>query len=105
MQVECGAEVVQIFDSWASNLSPEDFDVFAGPYIKQIINSVRKTHPSLPLILYISGSGGILERMAACKPDVISFDYTVDMVDGINRIGKDFGVQVRQLKKVFDASS
>lgn len=95
MQADSGAEVVQIFDSWASHLSPQDFDVFAGPYIKQIIDSVRETHPTLPIILYISGSGGILERMAACKPDVISLDYTVDMVDGIKRIGKDFGVQVR----------
>ena len=37
-----GAQAVQIFDSWASELSPQDFDVFAGPYIKQIIASVRK---------------------------------------------------------------
>lgn len=92
-QADNGAEVIQIFDSWASHLSPQDFDVFAGPYIKQIVESVKETHPSVPIILYISGSGGLLERMAACKPDVISLDYTVDMVDGINRIGKEFAVQ------------
>ena len=42
VQADAGAQAVQIFDSWASQLSPQDFDVFAGPYIKQIIASVRK---------------------------------------------------------------
>ena len=34
--------MVQIFDSWASQLSPQDFEVFSAPYIKQIIEDVRK---------------------------------------------------------------
>ena len=34
--------MVQIFDSWASELSPQDFDIFSAPYIKQIISDVRK---------------------------------------------------------------
>ncbi|MEW5297938.1 MAG: hypothetical protein WDW36_001113 [Sanguina aurantia] len=92
-QADSGADVVQIFDSWASELQPQDFDVFAGPYIKRIIDSVRVTHPKLPIILYISGGGGLLERMAACNPDVISIDQTVDLADGIKRIGPDFAVQ------------
>lgn len=55
VQADAGAQAVQIFDSWASHLAPQDFDVFAGPYIKQIIDDVKKTHPDLPIILYISG--------------------------------------------------
>ena len=85
---------MQIFDSWASELEPQDFDVFAGPYIQKIIDSVRGTHPDLAIILYISGSGGLLERMAACKPDVVSVDQRVDMTDAIKRIGPSFAVQV-----------
>jgi len=92
-QANAGAQVVQIFDSWASELQPQDFDVFSGPYIKQVIDSVRTTHPQLPIILYISGSGGLLERMAACNPDIISIDQSVDLVDGIKRIGTGFAVQ------------
>ena len=46
-QADAGAQVVQIFDSWASQLSPQDFDVFSAPYIKQIIEEVRKVHQSL----------------------------------------------------------
>lgn len=94
MQADTGAQVVQIFDSWASELTPQDFDVFSAPYIRQIIDTVRKSHPDLAIILYISGSGGLLERMAIPKPDVISVDQRVDMQDAIRRIGPDFAVQV-----------
>jgi hypothetical protein len=62
----------------------------------QVIDSVKKTHPSLPIILYISGSGGLLERMAAANPDIISIDQSVDIVDGIKRVGSGFAIQVRQ---------
>lgn len=56
-------QVVQVFDSWASELMPQDFDEFAAPYIRRIIQDVKKTHPNLPIILYISGSGGLIERL------------------------------------------
>mmetsp|Transcript_20644 Transcript_20644/g.62195 ORF Transcript_20644/g.62195 Transcript_20644/m.62195 type:complete len:398 (-) Transcript_20644:399-1592(-) len=92
-QADAGAQAVQIFDSWASHLAPQDFDVFAGPYIKQIIDDVKKTHPDLPIILYISGSGGLLERMAACGPDIVSIDGSVDLKDAITRCGKEFAYQ------------
>ncbi|KAG2446921.1 hypothetical protein HYH02_008077 [Chlamydomonas schloesseri] len=92
-QADAGAQVVQIFDSWASELQPQDFDVFSGPYIKKVIDSVRKTHPDLPIILYISGSGGLLERMAACSPDIISLDQSVDFTDGVKRCGTNFAFQ------------
>ena len=94
VQADAGAQAVQIFDSWASNLAPQDYDIFAGPYINQIVDSVKQTHPDLPLILYISGSGGLLERMAKCNVEVISVDGSVDMKDAIRRIGPKFAVQV-----------
>lgn len=40
-QHEAGAQVVQVFDSWAAQLSPQDFDVFAGPYLGYIF---RRDH-------------------------------------------------------------
>ncbi len=92
-QIDSGAQVVQIFDSWAGQLSPQDYDVFAGPYQQRLIRQVKQTHPDTPLILYISGSAGVLERMGASGADIISLDWTVDMADGLDRLPAHLGVQ------------
>jgi len=92
-QADNGAQAVQIFDSWATELSPVDFEEFSLPYLKQIIDTVKKSHPNLPLILYASGSGGLLERLALTGVDVISLDWTVDMADGRRRLGPNIAVQ------------
>lgn len=92
-QADKGAQAVQIFDSWATELSPTDFEEFSLPYLKQIVDSVRQTHPTLPLILYASGSGGLLERLALTGVDVVSLDWTVDMAEGRKRLGPDVAVQ------------
>ena len=49
--------------------------------------------PQTPLVLYINGNGGLLERMKATGVDVIGLDWTVDMEDGRKRLGKEIGVQ------------
>eukprot|EP00741_Cyanophora_paradoxa_P020968 tig00021319_g20242.t1 len=91
-QIDCGAQVLQMFDSWSGQLSPQDYDEFALPYQKRVIEQVKKTHPDTPLILYISGSAGILERMAQSGVDIISVDHTVDIDVARKRIGN-LGVQ------------
>ncbi|KAL9255943.1 Uroporphyrinogen decarboxylase, chloroplastic-like protein [Drosera capensis] len=92
-QADSGAQAVQIFDSWATELSPVDFEEFSLPYLKQIVDSVKQTHPNLPLILYASGSGGLLERLALTGVDVVSLDWTVDMAEGRRRLGHHLAVQ------------
>jgi uroporphyrinogen decarboxylase len=92
-QIDSGAQVVQLFDSWAGQLSPIDYDTFAAPYQKRVIDQVRAKHPETPLILYISGSAGVLERMAATGVDFISLDWSVDMADGCKRLPHQVGIQ------------
>ncbi|KAF3555836.1 hypothetical protein F2Q69_00017759, partial [Brassica cretica] len=92
-QADSGAQAVQIFDSWATELSPVDFEEFSLPYLQQIVETVKQTHPNLPLILYASGSGGLLERLARTGVDVVSLDWTVDMAEGRDRLGRDIAVQ------------
>ncbi len=41
-QADAGAQVVQIFDSLAAQLSPQDFDVFSGPYLSYIIKQAKQ---------------------------------------------------------------
>lgn len=92
-QIDSGAQVVQMFDSWAGQLSPQDFETFALPYQQQVVQKVKATHPDTPLILYINGSAGLLERMAKSGVDFISLDWTVDMAEARARLGNNIGVQ------------
>lgn len=92
-QIDCGAQVVQMFDSWAGQLSPQDYEVFAQPYQKMVFERVKQTHPDTPLILLVTGSAGVLERMTTSGADIISVDWTVDMADARQRLGKTMKVQ------------
>ncbi|GAB1545442.1 uroporphyrinogen decarboxylase [Scytonema sp. NUACC21] len=92
-QIDCGAQVVQMFDSWAGQLSPQDYEVFALPYQQRVFQQVKATHPETPLILLVSGSAGLLERMAQSGADAISVDWTVDMADARERLGRQMIVQ------------
>ncbi|MBD2212509.1 uroporphyrinogen decarboxylase [Nostoc linckia FACHB-104] len=92
-QIDCGAQVVQMFDSWAGQLSPQDYDTFALPYQRRVFEQVKQTHPDTPLILLVSGSAGVLERMAKSGADVVTVDWAVDMADARARLGKHVKVQ------------
>jgi uroporphyrinogen decarboxylase len=92
-QIDCGAQVVQMFDSWAGQLSPQDYETFALPYQQRVVQQVKATHPDTPMILYINGSAGILERMGKSGVDIVSVDWTVDMAEARARLGANIGVQ------------
>ena len=92
-QIKSGAQVVQLFDSWAGQLSPQDYDIFAAPYQKKVVEIVKKEYPNTPIILYISGSAGVIERMAKTGVDIISLDWTVDIEEACQRIPENIGIQ------------
>jgi uroporphyrinogen decarboxylase len=92
-QIDSGAQIVQMFDSWAGQLSPIDYDNFAAPYQRKVVELVKQTHPDTPMILYISGSAGVLERMASTGVDIVSLDWTVDMAEGCSRLPEGIGIQ------------
>jgi uroporphyrinogen decarboxylase len=92
-QIDSGAQVVQMFDSWAGQLSPQDYETFALPYQQQVFQQVKATHPDTPLILYINGSAGLLERMSKSGANIVSVDWTVDMAEARQRLGSGIGVQ------------
>jgi uroporphyrinogen decarboxylase len=57
------------------------------------VSEVKKECPNVPLVLYINGNGGLLERMVHTGVDVIGLDWTVDMADGRRRLGSKIGIQ------------
>lgn len=86
-QIECGAQVVQLFDTWAGQLSPVDYECWALPYQKQIVDQVKAHYPQVPLILYINGSAALLERVGKAGIDVFSLDWMSDMAEARARLG------------------
>jgi uroporphyrinogen decarboxylase len=89
-QIEAGAQIVQLFDSWAGELAPADYEQFALPYEQKIFESLNK---SVPSIIYINGSGTFLEKMARCGADVLSIDWRVELTEARKRTGDMFTLQ------------
>jgi uroporphyrinogen decarboxylase len=90
-QIEAGAEVVQLFDSWAGELSRRDYEEFALPYERKIFDSINRS--SAPAILFINGCGNFLEEMKTSGADVLSIDWRVDLAEARKRVGDDVTLQ------------
>eukprot|EP00210_Caulerpa_lentillifera_P004787 g4570.t1 len=73
------AQIVQLFDSWAHYLSPDQFLEFSLPYVNQIIISLKSQHPQVPIIFHMNGGTGKLESLNNCPADVIGLDWQVAM--------------------------
>ena len=80
-QIESGAQVVQLFDSWAHHLSPEQFAEFSMPYAEKIIQSVKARYPDVPLIFHANGGTGKLLQMNDCSSDVLGLDWACTMAE------------------------
>eukprot|EP00238_Polyblepharides_amylifera_P002909 CAMPEP_0196586160 /NCGR_PEP_ID=MMETSP1081-20130531/53349_1 /TAXON_ID=36882 /ORGANISM="Pyramimonas amylifera, Strain CCMP720" /LENGTH=355 /DNA_ID=CAMNT_0041907943 /DNA_START=153 /DNA_END=1220 /DNA_ORIENTATION=+ len=89
-QIDCGAQVVQLFDSWAHHLSPEQASEFSLPYAQRVIDLVKAKHPETPLIFHANGGTGKLDRIKnEITADVIGLDWSCDMRDARAIFGKD----------------
>jgi uroporphyrinogen decarboxylase len=73
-QVNAGADTVQVFDSWAGSLSPEDFKTYAQPYLIQIADAVKD---SAPVILFPKGSWYALKDLAKSSASGVGIDWTI----------------------------
>lgn len=57
MQIEAGADVIQLFDSWSGMLNGEQYDDFVIKPTIEIISALKKKYPSVPMIGFPKGSG------------------------------------------------
>lgn len=90
-QYRSGAEAVQLFDTWAGQLSLEDYKEFAHPYTSKIIK-VAQNH-KIPIILYINGGSHLIEAMVESAPDVISVDWRLHIKDYLQSIPEHIAIQ------------
>jgi uroporphyrinogen decarboxylase len=73
-QVKAGADTVQVFDSWAGLLSPEDFKTYAQPYLIQIADAVKD---AAPVILFPKGSWYALKDLSSSNASGIGIDWSI----------------------------
>ncbi|MDB5659636.1 MAG: uroporphyrinogen decarboxylase [Cypionkella sp.] len=77
-QVQAGAEVVKLFDSWAGSLKGEDFTDFAVKPTARIISALKAKHPGLPVIAFPREAGaGYIGFAAATGADCVAIDNSV----------------------------
>lgn len=87
-QIDNGAQVVQLFESWAHHLSPSDFAVFAKPYAARVAQRVSAARPDVPLIFFANGGSSYL-------------DLQRDMVDhGFSALSLDWGVDIKVARQI-----
>ena len=78
-QIEAGAEVVKLFDSWAGSLDGQDFEDFAVKPAKAIIAALKVRHPGVPVIAFPREAGPRYEGFhAATGADCVALDNSVD---------------------------
>ena len=90
-QIEAGAQAIQLFDSWAGELTAQDYEQFSLPYQQKIFDAIDSK--AAPTIMYINGSGHFLEQMATCGANVLSIDWRTDLREARRRVGDSFTLQ------------
>jgi uroporphyrinogen decarboxylase len=90
-QVEAGAQVIQLFDSWMGDLGRDDYQRSVLPYVRRIFDGIRDT--GVPTIAFGTGTVGLLESMGEAGSDVVSVDWRVPLDEAWRRIGEDKGIQ------------
>lgn len=73
-QIEAGADLVQVFDSWGGLLSPGDFEEFSLKYIRQIVAAVKDM---APVIVFAKGAWHSLSAMSGTGASALGIDWCI----------------------------
>jgi uroporphyrinogen decarboxylase len=90
-QAEAGAQVLQLFDSWAGALSPDDYRRYVLPYSRRVIQTAASS--GVPVIHFGTGTSGMLELIKEAGGDVIGVDWRIDLADAWRRLGDGVAIQ------------
>ena len=91
MQVEAGADVVQVFDSWGGAFDAPTYREHLLPHVKRLVAGAQAG--GVPVILYVNGATQLLEVMADSGADVLGIDWRVTPTDAIARVGSRCAIQ------------
>ena len=84
-QVEAGAAAVQLFDSWAGSLSPDQYRGSVAPHSARVLAAAGAT--GVPRIHFGVGTGELLNQMGQCGADVVGVDFRVPIDAARRRVG------------------
>lgn len=76
-QIVAGADIVQLFDSWAGILSPEQYRVFSLPYIKQICDAITE----VPVTVFAKGAFFARKEIGELSCSVVGLDWNMDIAE------------------------
>ncbi|RKP26255.1 uroporphyrinogen decarboxylase [Syncephalis pseudoplumigaleata] len=87
-QVNAGAQILQVFDSWAGELSPQDFEQFSLPYLRRIATEVRGRlgDRAVPMTVFAKGAHYALPGLAQAGYNGISLDWTLSPVEARRQV-------------------
>jgi uroporphyrinogen decarboxylase len=77
LQVAAGARIIQVFDSWAGALGPDDYVRFVAPYSRALIERIRSA--GVPVIHFGTGAAGFFRELHAAGGDVMGVDWRVNI--------------------------
>ena len=91
LQVQAGADVIQIFDSWVGSLALADYREYAFEASKRLVRSVQQM--GVPVIYFGVETAGLLAEMASTGADVIGLDWRQPLDEGWRLVGHGHAVQ------------
>jgi uroporphyrinogen decarboxylase len=91
LQIDNGVRAVQVFDSWAGVMDPVDYARWGLPWMKRILDGVRR--PGIATIAFAKGTGCYFDVVAQCGADALGVDWTLPLDKARALAGPDIALQ------------
>jgi uroporphyrinogen decarboxylase len=97
-QIDAGAQVIQVFDSWVGYVAPRDYERSVLPYTKRVVDALKahgdKVVPDgVPIIHFPNGATSMLDLAQQAGGDVLGIDWRLDMKKAVEQIDERFAIQ------------
>lgn len=90
-QVRCGAQALQVFDSWVGNLSKDDYRAYVRPHMRRLFDQLKLCQ--VPVIHFGVSTGHLLELMQEAGGDVIGVDWRASIDEAWKRMDYKVAIQ------------
>lgn len=94
-QIQAGAQVIMLFDTWGGTLTTSDYQEFSLQYMQKIVSGLQTVVDGqrIPVIIFTKGGGQWLEKIAASGCDAVGLDWTINIGEARKRIGNQVALQ------------